>query len=205
MQMSHTPLDLSQHTSNFGAKTANDKEFHQLDEQRQEAKANMKKSKKALLAKLAYSSGDPKEFMRLRALERLRRAGRVDKVFAKMDEDGNGFVDFEELKRALSRMGCALTDIEVRQIMYEADKDGDGQISAEEFKDYLDRAFPSADKGGKKQKRKKKPKQQRRQSQLCDIAQSMKLIRTASPSLFKQATRKMFGTSKHAISPSALV
>jgi hypothetical protein len=129
MDASAIPLDLSIYTKIVSvSKNPNDKQFHQQDKQVQEKKANLKKSKKALLAKLAFASGDPTEFMRQRALERLRRAGRADKVFAKIDVDGNGFVDFEELKLALSDMGCALKDAEVRQLLLEADTDGDRLI-----------------------------------------------------------------------------
>jgi hypothetical protein len=131
----------------------NDQHFYAMDRARQEKKAQAKRNKRALLAQLAYNSGNPKEFMRLRALERLQRSGRVEKVFARIDEDGNGYVDFDELKAALQKMGCGLKDDEVRQILTDADADGDGLITCDEFKNYLERAFPD-DETSRKKKRK---------------------------------------------------
>jgi hypothetical protein len=72
--------------------------YHEMDRARQHKKAQAKHNKRALLAQLAYNSGNPKEFMRLRALERLKRGGRIEKVFARIDTDGNGYIDFDELK-----------------------------------------------------------------------------------------------------------
>ena len=63
------------------------------DKDRQLTKAQKKASKKAMLAQLAFQSGNPEEFMRLRMLDKLRRGGRLEQLFSEMDQDHNGTVD----------------------------------------------------------------------------------------------------------------
>lgn len=54
-------------------------------------------------------------------------------VFRSFDEDGNGFIEFDELKGALQKMGQDPTDEQVQDMMNELDLNGDGMISFEEF------------------------------------------------------------------------
>jgi hypothetical protein len=155
--------------------------FVELDKIKQKKKEKGKSNKKAYLAKLAYESGDPKEFMRMRTLERLRRGNRAERLFAEIDADGNGSVDFRELKTALRRKGCKLTDIEVKDMMAMADTDGDGFISLPEFQDFLENSFDGESgfgasppkKGGFLQRirgvKEKEVKKNRRRSQLYDL------------------------------------
>merc|ERR1719401_2519654 len=79
-------------------------------------------------------------FMPTGLTRRLRQAGLVTEkptvpeliaVFQRMDKDGNGQLDREELKEALASMG---TDTEqMDELIKEADTDGDGKLSLPEF------------------------------------------------------------------------
>mmetsp|Transcript_159660 Transcript_159660/g.281874 ORF Transcript_159660/g.281874 Transcript_159660/m.281874 type:complete len:301 (+) Transcript_159660:86-988(+) len=82
----------------------------------------------------------------------LRRAGIVGKdatvpelieAFQFLDKDGDGHLDPEELKEALSSMG--VSDDAVKTMISEADKDGDGKINKCEFLAY----YVSRGAGGK--------------------------------------------------------
>lgn len=52
------------------------------------------------------------------------------KAFKEIDEDGNGFIDFDELSAALSD----LSDEEVQAVLKELDTDKSGKVSYSEFK-----------------------------------------------------------------------
>lgn len=57
----------------------------------------------------------------------------LHKAFSRFDLDGNGFIDFEELKQALrDELAPEDTDL-INDIMNEVDTDKDGQINYEEF------------------------------------------------------------------------
>ena len=45
------------------------------------------------------------------------------------DHDGNGFIDREELKLTMSRLGEQLSDADVNAMLSLADEDGDGRIN----------------------------------------------------------------------------
>lgn len=66
-------------------------------------------------------------------LQRMDNDEHLRKAFSHFDQDGNGFIDFEELKLALSDdLGPDDTGL-INDIMNEVDTDKDGQISYEEF------------------------------------------------------------------------
>ncbi|KAK3087738.1 hypothetical protein FSP39_010002 [Pinctada imbricata] len=50
-------------------------------------------------------------------------------AFKKFDRDGNGIIDFKELKFILCRTGDKLTDEEVDEFFQEADQNHDGKIN----------------------------------------------------------------------------
>jgi len=50
------------------------------------------------------------------------------------DANHDGFIDREELRIALSKIGNEPTHDDIDDMIKEADKDGDGKISFEEFK-----------------------------------------------------------------------
>ncbi|KAH7302159.1 hypothetical protein KP509_23G058900 [Ceratopteris richardii] len=54
-------------------------------------------------------------------------------LFRVFDRDGNGFITAAELAHSMARLGHALTDKELTEMIEEADTDGDGQISFSEF------------------------------------------------------------------------
>ncbi|OMJ85133.1 hypothetical protein SteCoe_13599 [Stentor coeruleus] len=53
--------------------------------------------------------------------------------FAKLDANGNGYIEAEELRKVLLYGDEKLTEDEVENIISEFDKSGDGQISLAEF------------------------------------------------------------------------
>ena len=61
----------------------------------------------------------------------------VTRVFARVDKDGSGDLDIDELQQAIHNMGQVLSQTEVQEVMIELDIDGSGTISAPEFLDKL--------------------------------------------------------------------
>jgi calcium-binding protein CML len=51
------------------------------------------------------------------------------RVFQLFDKDGNGQISREELLEGLNKLGEAMSEKEMLEIMEAADEDGDGQIS----------------------------------------------------------------------------
>merc|ERR1712146_474478 len=109
----------------------------------------------------------------------LRKAGVAPKdptlpellaAFKKLDKDGDGQLDKEELKEALTCMG--VSDEDIQTMMDEADTDKDGKISKDEFLKYHakkqkeaqeaaaaaqpEAAAETSKKEGKKEKKEKK-------------------------------------------------
>ena len=54
-------------------------------------------------------------------------------AFKIFDRDGNGYIDFAELKTVITRMGEPLTDKEADEIFQQADSNGDGKLDYDEF------------------------------------------------------------------------
>ncbi|KAK6047755.1 EF hand [Cooperia oncophora] len=54
-------------------------------------------------------------------------------TFRKYDEDADGFIDFDELKRMMEKLGEAQTHIALKEIIRQVDEDKDGKISLREF------------------------------------------------------------------------
>ncbi|WAR16988.1 CALM-like protein [Mya arenaria] len=55
----------------------------------------------------------------------------VRSAFRTFDKDGNGYIDEKELRIAMKKLGEALTDKELDDMMKEADVDEDGKINYE--------------------------------------------------------------------------
>ena len=58
----------------------------------------------------------------------------IKEEFNSFDQNGDGYIDKEELKTAMENMGEELTDQQIDQMMRAADVDGDQKITMEEFK-----------------------------------------------------------------------
>ena len=58
--------------------------------------------------------------------ERLLHSRQVEKAFNMFDEDGNGFIDLNELKRMMG--GIDLSDDEWKELILRYDKDNDGVV-----------------------------------------------------------------------------
>ena len=143
-------------------------------------RAKLPENVQCVVAKLAYKDADSFEYKRVRTLEKLRRWGRTEKLFAEFDSDGDGSVSLEEFTHGLLNVLREatkdweggeeeekehLTEDEVRKLWDEADTDGNGTLDAEEFKAWLSSIFDnpgekkerkSAKKAKKKKKKKKK-------------------------------------------------
>merc|ERR1719317_63260 len=65
-------------------------------------------------------------------------AGNVEKTFRKIDVDGNGSLDRDEIRRALIKLGIQKEKVEsdVEHLMDSADTNNDGEVSLEEFKSW---------------------------------------------------------------------
>ncbi|XP_035511090.1 parvalbumin 8 [Morone saxatilis] len=77
----------------------------------------------------------PKKFFQVCGLTK-KSPQDVKKVFGILDNDGNGFIEEEELKFFLQRFSPgarALTDKEIKDFLCAADDDSDGRIGADEF------------------------------------------------------------------------
>jgi len=87
----------------------------------------------------AWKKAREKLVIKLGGMDKLNNEGVIRKaacdVFKEIDSDGNGKIDPEELKDAMSKMGVKLTAKEVDRMMIEADQDGDGEIDGDEFQD----------------------------------------------------------------------
>lgn len=59
--------------------------------------------------------------------EKLLNAKQIEKAFKMFDDDGNGYIDLEELKMAMN--GVKLSDEEWKSIINKYDVDGDGVVS----------------------------------------------------------------------------
>ncbi|KAJ8567415.1 hypothetical protein K7X08_019623 [Anisodus acutangulus] len=60
----------------------------------------------------------------------------VEKVFRKIDANGDGKISLSELGAILNALGSTTSPDEVKRIMLEVDTDGDGFIDLKEFADF---------------------------------------------------------------------
>ncbi|XP_029946482.1 parvalbumin 8 [Salarias fasciatus] len=83
----------------------------------------------------AADSFCPKQFFQLCGLTK-KSPQDVKKVFEILDNDGNGYIERDELKGFLQRFcpgARALTDKEITAFLNAADDDSDGRIGVDEF------------------------------------------------------------------------
>ncbi|CAL4086591.1 unnamed protein product, partial [Meganyctiphanes norvegica] len=83
----------------------------------------------------ANGSIDFQEFtaMLSQALKHEDSLGEMKKAFREFDQDGNGYITAEELKKVLASSGEIVTDEKVEEMIQDFDIDGDGRVSYEEF------------------------------------------------------------------------
>ena len=62
-------------------------------------------------------------------------------MMAEMDRDGNGVLDRDEFKKAVTRMGLGLTEDQVDVVMRHMDKDMDAHLDYEEFLAFIGEEF----------------------------------------------------------------
>ncbi|KAK7575558.1 hypothetical protein V9T40_011844 [Parthenolecanium corni] len=56
-----------------------------------------------------------------------------EKIMLKYDEGRDGFLDLEELKRMMEKLGAPQTHLDLKAMIKEVDEDGDNKISFREF------------------------------------------------------------------------
>ena len=54
-------------------------------------------------------------------------------IFKMFDKDENGYIEKDELKQMMAKLGEKLTDGEIDEMMKEADTDNDGRVNYNEF------------------------------------------------------------------------
>ena len=57
----------------------------------------------------------------------------LDLLYRMFDEDDNGLISEEELRKVLTNLHMNYSDAEIERMVAEADLDGDGSISYNEF------------------------------------------------------------------------
>lgn len=65
-----------------------------------------------------------------------KELAKVERTFRRVDVDGSGFLEPDEVKLLLHQLGKDVTDTFIESIMKVMDPDGDGEVSLEEFKDW---------------------------------------------------------------------
>jgi len=65
-----------------------------------------------------------------------RMKGNMEATFQQVDKDGSGFIDKEELREVLQKLGGAVTDEEVDACFTELDEDSNGKIDLSEFQSW---------------------------------------------------------------------
>ena len=65
-------------------------------------------------------------------------------IYKEIDEDGDGEITLEELRKALCTCGVFLTDLQLKQTFEVVDTNDDGKISYFEFVDYFTPHAPLA-------------------------------------------------------------
>lgn len=108
-----------------------------IENKRKEEKRRKKRDAKQQLMRSALNSGDAQEFLKQHVIDKLKIKGKIEKVFAEIDTDGSGTIDFEELKVCLKGMGYPMSKDDMVYMMSQLDADGDGEVTMEEFKKFL--------------------------------------------------------------------
>ena len=57
----------------------------------------------------------------------------IEKAFSFFDENNEGFIDFDKLKKVANELGETCDDKTLRDMIFAADLDEDGKVSKEEF------------------------------------------------------------------------
>merc|ERR1719288_697635 len=73
------------------------------------------------------------EMMSRHTAETVDQTAEMKEAFKIFDRDGNGYIDFKELKTVITRMGEPLSDKEAEEIFRVADLNGDGKLDYDEF------------------------------------------------------------------------
>jgi hypothetical protein len=89
----------------------------------------------------------------------------ANEMFAALDADGDGRVTVEEFRTGMKRMGLGLTDVQLRDVVYELDMDKDGEVDFEEFVEALQKDFDSFNPVRETEKRLEKAREAAKEEQ----------------------------------------
>ena len=65
--------------------------------------------------------------------ETVDQTAEMKEAFKIFDRDGDGYIDFKELKQVVTRMGEPLSSEDADELFREADINGDGKLDFNEF------------------------------------------------------------------------
>ena len=65
--------------------------------------------------------------------ETVDQTAEMKEAFKIFDRDGDGYIDFKELKQVVTRMGEPLSSQDADELFREADINGDGKLDFNEF------------------------------------------------------------------------
>merc|ERR1711988_1017999 len=74
---------------------------------------------------------------RVRMIEDLMTPAKLERAFARLDEDGSGQVDLEEFVARMKQLDMPFSDMELEQMFNQMDASSNGGVDAEEFKAYV--------------------------------------------------------------------
>ena len=64
-------------------------------------------------------------------------SAKIAEIFNLFDDDGDGGIDQQELKKGMNALGVTLSEEEVKTMLVDADADGDGFIQLAEFEEVV--------------------------------------------------------------------
>ncbi|XP_031575462.1 calmodulin-like isoform X2 [Actinia tenebrosa] len=84
---------------------------------------------------------DLNEFLHLMTSKNKHNLDEIRIAFKVMDKDGDGFISFSDLKKAMNECHENLSDDELKKMIIDADMDEDGRVGYTEFVQFFQREY----------------------------------------------------------------